>query len=517
VKIAQKLTVLTLLILLLTGTLTGCTFAPATLTPPPTPTPSPVTLTYPGEDWGYPSPLGFYPRGPGYLRMSFLFDTLTWKDENGIIPWLADSWQVSEDGTRWTFKLHPGVKWHDGEPLTADDVAFTFDYLKAYQQSFKWFVAVSKVTRTEVVDDLTIVIETEKPVAGFLVDVAGSVPIMPRHIWEDVQDPARFAGEQATVGTGPFTLVEYNKEEARYIYQANPDYFKGKPMIDQLVFIKVQDEATALKTGTVDAASFWGKEIDVVKEIENDPNFQYIDGPSYWVLQIIFNSARSPLDQVEFRQAIVHAVDRAKIVEQVTHGGAIVANLGIVSPNSEWYNPNLPVYEYDPEKAQNMLEQIGAAGTNLTLITTGGFAREAELIKADLEQVGLGVEIKTGDRGTIDGLLREGNFDLAINGHGGIANPTILNNPTWPAAIYHNEAYDALFAEQGATVDEAQRRELVWQLQQMLVEDLPVLTIYHPRMWCVYNPDKLDTWFYTPSGIATGIPIELNKLIFLER
>ncbi|RJS84787.1 peptide ABC transporter substrate-binding protein, partial [Methanophagales archaeon] len=94
----------------------------------------------PGGDWGYPSPFGFYPRGPGYIRMSFGFDTLTWKDQDGaVIPWLADSWEKSDDGKAWTFHLHEGVKWHDGEPFTAKDVQFTFDYIKKHKTSFKWF------------------------------------------------------------------------------------------------------------------------------------------------------------------------------------------------------------------------------------------------------------------------------------------------------------------------------------------------------------------------------------------
>ncbi len=511
-------TIFLLVIAALLGLASGCG---RTSSPSPTNTPSPIppslTLTLPGQDWGYPSPATFYPRGPGYIRMSFLFDTLTWKDENGIIPWLADDWEVSEDGTQWTFTLHPGVRWHDGQPLTAGDVAFTFEYMKEHVDAFKWFAIVEKVERAETVDDHTVVLHLKEPIAGFLVDVAGTVPIIPQHIWEGVADPAKFTGQEAVVGSGPFRLVEYVKEEGRYIYEANPDYFKGAPLVDRLVFIEVQDEAMALKTGTVDAGFFWGKEIDAVRELEADPDLAVIEGPSFWVLQVVFNTEKPPFDNVEFRRAIAHAIDRSQIVEQVTHNGAVVANLGVLSPETDWYNPDLPTYEYDPSLSREILDDLGVNDLRITLLTTGQFAREAELIKADLEQVGIEVEIQSADWGTIDGLLKEGQFDLVLSGHGGIANPSILQSPTWPATVYRNEEYDRLFEEQSRTIDEEERRALVWQLQQVIADELPVLTLYHPKIWCVYNPAKLDTWFYTPGGIAVGIPTEQNKLVFLER
>jgi len=501
--------------------LAGCqpVSAPATPTPAqePTATSSPVVVTYPGDDWGYPSPFTFYPRGPGYLRMSFIFDTLTWKDEQGVISWLADSWEVSEDGTKWTFRLHPGVKWHDGEDVTVEDVAFTFEYFKGHRADFKWSSPVEKVIRTEIIDEQTCALHLTEPIAGFLVDVAGSIPIIPKHIWKDVEDPAKFTSPKAVVGTGPFMLEEYSKEEGRYVYRANPDYFKGKPKVDMLAFIKVNDPALALKTGTVDAASFWSKEIEAVKNLQAESQFKTIEGPSFWVLQIIFNAQRPPFNKVEVRRAIAHAINRDQIVEKVTHGGAIVANLGIMSPKTDWYDPNLPTYDYAPEKAREMLSQAGVEDLSLTILTTGSFAREAELIKADLKEVGIQAEVKAADRSTVDGLLREGQFDLAVSGHGAIANPSFLSSPTWPAAVWKNEEYDTLFAEQACTVNEAKRRQFVWQLQQILADDLPVLTLYHPKMWCVYDPAKLDTWFYTAGGISIGIPIELNKLVFLER
>jgi peptide/nickel transport system substrate-binding protein len=477
------------------------------------------TLTLPGDDWGYPSPFAFYSRGPGYIRMSMVFDTLTWKDEAGVIPWLAEEWTVSEDGTEWTFTLVPDVTWHDGEPLTTDDVAFTFEYFRklsdAHQAALKWSWPVGKIESAEAVDEKTVVLNLTDAIAGAHEGLIGSLPIIPKHIWENVDDPTKLTSEDAIIGSGPFKLLEYSKEEARYVYEANVDYFQGAPTVDELTFIKVENQALALETDTTDYASFWGKEIEAVKAFQGKELYGIIDGPSFWVLQTVFNTQRPPFDDVELRRAVAHAIDRQQIVDQVTHGGAIVASLGILSPFTDWHNPDLPAYEHDPERAKAMLVEAGATDMSLTLITTAGFAREAELVQADLEALGIEVEVQTGDYSTIDGLLREGNFNLAINGHGGIANPAMLETPTWPAQTYTNAAYDEIYQQQAATIDEEQRHELVWELQEIIAQDLPVLTLYHPKMWTVYDASVLDSWFYTQDGVGFGIPISMNKLIFL--
>jgi peptide/nickel transport system substrate-binding protein len=501
--------------------------APAATEHPPT-SPSlsteAKTLTLPGEDWGYPSPFAFYSRGPGYIRLSLLFDTLTWKDQDGVIPWLADEWTVSDDRTAWTFTLHPNVTWHDGRPLTAEDVAFSFEYFRnlsgARQGALRWSWPVGKIDAAKAVDEETVILRLREPVAGAHESLIGTLPIIPKHVWEGVDDPAKMMSPEAVVGSGPFTLLDYSKEEARYVYQANADYFLGAPTVERLTFIRVENQALALETGTTDWASFWGKEIEAVQAFDGGEAYGLVDGPSFWVLQMIFNTQRAPFDDIELRRAVAHAIDRQQIVDQVAHGGAVVANPGILSPFTDWYNPHLRAYEHDPERARAMLEEAGATNLSPRLITTADFSREAELVQADLEalggpSVGIEVEVQIGDYSTVDGLLREGNFDLAINGHGGISNPAMLVRPTWPAQTYDNATYDDLYQQQAAAVDEEQRRELVWQLQEIVAEDLPVLTLYHPKMWTVYDASVLDTWFYTQGGVGFGIPISMNKLIFL--
>jgi len=488
-----------------------------------------------GADWWYPSPFTFYPRGPGYSRMSLLFDTLTWKDANGVIPALADGWEVSDNGETWTFYLDRNARWHDGELFTADDVDFTFEYLEDHASEFKWFDAISYIDDVKVIDDYTVVIDLNAPMASFLVDIAGNIPILPEHIWEDVSDPLTFKTDDAVIGTGPLKLVEYDSTTSSYQYEANYDYYDGKLRVDEFISMDVSNTAAALQAHDVDEVSFWGSEISAVQEFEDDPDFEIITGPSFWVLQVIFNCEKYPNNISEFRQAIAHGIDRDEIVSQVLGGGGISANTGIMHPDSIWYNPDCTVYEYNTDTANDILDSLGftekdsdgirqyPAGADRTgnvefeLYTLSKFKDEAKLIHDDLAVIGIKIDVKTSDWGTIDSKLKDGNFDVVISGHGGIANPQIMRIPDWPATTYQSDDYDSIFAAQEVEMDLDERKELVNQLQEMFAEDLPVYALYHPYMWCVYDHEVLDTWFYTRDGIAIGIPLELNKLVFLAR
>lgn len=487
-----------------------------TETPAATATPQePVRLVMPGDDWGYPSPFAFYTRGPGYLRMSYLFDTLVWKDRNGYIPWLAEKWELADDGMTWTFHLRSGVRWHDGQPLTAEDVAFTFLYFKdkTVQGMVKWGWPVQKVASAKVADSgKAVVIRMEAPTAGLMTDLFGSLPIIPKHIWADVEDPLQKLDAEAVIGSSLFKLREYSKEEGRYVYEANPDFFLGKPAVDELIFIKVSDPALALLAGEVDEASFSGSGIASVRELQDKPEFKIVEGPSDWTLKLYFNTKREPLDQKAVRQAIAYAINRQEIVEKAQMGGAIVASLGVLSPGSYWHNPNLPTYPHDPAKAQQMLAEAEIAPFGVTLLTTETYIREAELVRTHLQAIGIEVTVKTGDRTTVDQMLNEGNFDLLITGHGGTANPD-QENPSVDA-VWSNADYAAAYAQLVATVDDAQRREYSWKMQEITAEELPVLALWHPLMWEVYRPGKAEP-FFTPEGVDGGIPSANNKLMFM--
>ena len=172
-------------------------------------------------DWGFPSPYAHYSRGPGYVRMSFVFDTLVWKDDEGYLPALAEDWEYLEDENAYSFDLREGVTWHDGEKFTADDVVFTVDYIQDHP--YQW-VDSGIIDRAEAAGDYSVKLYLSEPYAPFMDLVACTLPILPEHVWDGVSDPANFRDDEALIGSGPFKLSDYNRAQGTYLYEAYEDY-----------------------------------------------------------------------------------------------------------------------------------------------------------------------------------------------------------------------------------------------------------------------------------------------------
>ena len=169
-----------------------------------------------GGPWGYPSPFA-YSKGPGLVHDLFLFDTLLWKDSTGkAIPWLAASWQRSPDAKEWRITLRDGIKWHDGQLLTADDVVFTLDYVtKGPGRAAPGLVRLPEIAEAVADGPTGVVIRLTRPFAPFEV-LLGRLPIIPRHVWADVSDPAKFQGAAAVMGSGPYKLDAYDPATNSY-------------------------------------------------------------------------------------------------------------------------------------------------------------------------------------------------------------------------------------------------------------------------------------------------------------
>ncbi len=271
-------------------------------------------------DWGPPSPYLFYPRGPGYVLTSFIFDTLVWKDSHDVIPWLAVSWQ-HPNATTWVFRLRRGVYWQDGEPLTARDVVFTFRYVM--EHGWVWRNISSIVASVYAPDDYTVVVKLRKPYPFFLEDIASTLFILPEHVWRDVTNPYAFRSRKAFIGSGPYRLVEY-KPQRYYLFEANEGFWLGKPVYKYVKvvatgFSNPQSEAEALKEGRVDTAVFMGKAYRVVKMLEKSmgSRVRVLQGPMYWVLFLGFNLDKWPYNVTLFRRAIAYSLSLTELIERV--------------------------------------------------------------------------------------------------------------------------------------------------------------------------------------------------------
>jgi peptide/nickel transport system substrate-binding protein len=493
-----------------------------------------LTLSW-WTDIGYPSPFAFIPLGPGgVVRVSLLFDTLTWKDEHGIIPWLAEKWQISGDGLEYVFTLRPNVPWHDGHPLTADDVAFSFMYYR--QHAFPWGSS-DMVERAEASDARTVHVHLNRPFAPFLENVAGVLPILPKHIWEPVSDPLKFATPDAVIGSGPFKFGSYKEGAGEYQFDAHAAYFHGRPVVDTLryVVVPLAQGVVGLQTHAADA--ILTIDYDVMTAFGQGPHYRTLQTPPFSVMRLIFNVDRPPFDRKPFRQAIAYALDRQQIGERVIHGNVTLGNPGVIPPGSPWYNPDVPHYPFDPARARAMLDGLGyrVNASGIRTMPDGSplavdfladpAAADGEIVRLMLKDVGIDLRTITADPKTRTDIQKTRRFDMALTSHIGVGgDPDFLRrwyanqayNSFEDGNVLHSDEFTRLANQQVAEQDVTRRKALVNQMQAVLAEELPTLPLYHRPFYWLYDPSAYQGWFNTWGGIMDGIPLVDNKLAFLS-
>jgi peptide/nickel transport system substrate-binding protein len=204
------------------------------------------------------------------------------------------------------------------------------------------------------------------------------------------------------------------------------------------------------------------------------------------------------LQDLAVRQAIAYAIDRADLIDKVARGAGIVANAGYTPVESIWYNPEVKSYDHDPEKAKELLD---GKTYDLTLVigSSNNEVRIAELIKLNLAEVGINLTVESFDTKTRDAMVKSGDYQLLITGHGGWGNdPDVLRDYYANGAIpgYNNQEINRLAAEQLLATDQEQRATLIDELQSAIAEDLPMLPLYNTKDESVYRPAKYDGWTY---------------------
>ncbi|WP_374019109.1 ABC transporter substrate-binding protein [Paenibacillus thiaminolyticus] len=482
------------------------------------------------QDSGYPSPFAFKPSGPGgYLRNSFLFDTLTWKDDTGIIPWLAASWKVSEDGLRYTFTLERDVTWHDGTALSAEDVVFTFEYFKTHP--FPWTGDLSQIKSVTSMGEGTVEFQLNNKYAPFLTDLVGIVPIIPKHVWEKVSDPIAYRDPSTLVGTGPFTLKQYDEKSGQYWFTANESYFKGSVNVKDVAYIDVKNKVLSLQKNEINAASTLSYQ--EAEQLQKE-GFQMMKSePTGSAVRIVFNLDHPQLKDKRLRQALAYALDRAEMASKIAGGTPIPGSGGIIPPDSPWYNDKVKTYEYNTGKAEQMLDELGygkdenGVRQDLKLsVIVSSTSKEAQMMKEMLKKVGIELNIQQVDGATFTSAMGENKYDMALTGHIGLSgDPDFLrlwflgkasNSFAARGSSFDHPQFQQLAQEQLQELDTAARKQIVGEIQMILSEELPTLVLYHRPFYFLYKEAEFDRWFNTYGGIADGIPLWDNKAAFID-
>ncbi|MGH4125413.1 MAG: ABC transporter substrate-binding protein [Clostridium sp.] len=479
-----------------------------------------TVLKLEGGDWGNLTPYSHYSRGPGAYKMRLIFDSLLERGDKGLIPWIAEKWEVSPDGKEYTFMLKNNVKWHDGKELTAEDVKFSLEYFAKHSPVSDSLNVKGKsfVKKAEVLDKNKIKITMEKPNATTL-DRMADIRIIPKHIWEKVEDPKKFNKPEALIGCGPYKLDQYIKEQGAYKFSAFKDYWGPKPKVDVLQFIPVSDAVLAFDKGEIDITNITP---DILPKYENNKKFVVKQNPAFWGYRLIFNMEKKPeFKTKELRQAICYAIDKQELIEKVARGAAKAASAGYLPEDHLWYNNDVKHYDFNLDKAKKLLNN---KKHNFTLLVSNSKPelRIAELIKINLEKVGINLIVKSVDMKTRDASVKSKDYEMVLNGHGGWGNDADIlrtiyssdkkakNSSSLPG--YNNEKINELSQKQLVEMNEANRKDIIFQMQKEIAEEVPQIPIYNTTEYTVYKPEKYDGWRY----MFNHHELTHNKLSYLE-
>lgn len=455
-----------------------------------------------GGDFGIPNPFKHHIRGPGIFKCHLLYDSLLEKDESGLIPWLAESYEVSEDGKTLKFTISKDAKWHDGKPLTVDDVIFTFNYYEEHTPvvDYTHVAGDSIIENIEKTGDDEITIRLKNYGNTHLEKIA-TTRIIPKHIWEGVEDPIAYEGEGYIVGSGPYRMTHYSPEQGSYRFEAVEDYFRFKPAAKALEWIPVSDIVLSFNNEEIDLAQI---SPDLLSNYENKEEYTTLIVHSLHNYRLMMNADKvEEFKDVNVRKAIAYAIDRNNLVEKIERGFGTVGNMGYLLPTHDMYNPNVEQYEHDLEKAKELLE---GKEIEVTILTSDKpkEIKISELIKLDLEEIGIKASISSVDMKTRDQALVDGNYEMCMVIFGGMGSDAdMLRNNYYSGSAgrlakwYKNDELDQLLMAQSSEANYESRKEMVFKAQEIIADEVPVILLYGNHDINVYRPEKYDGWMTT--------------------
>ena len=434
-----------------------------------------------------------------------LFVTLAGYDSTlAPVPYLAHEWHWSEDRRVLTFTLLESLRWHDGRPTTARDVAFTLDAARDPATGYPRYADLADVTEVRVLDDLTVAVRFVRPQPRFPL-VLCELPIVPAHLLAGVarRSMRQAAFNLSTVGNGPFRFVE-RRAGQRWIFERNPQFpaaMGGPPRIGRLV-VAIVDEATTKFAGLV------GGDLDVAgiapsmaSLIRDDPALRVLDYPQLFSYAVVFNVRKPPFDDVRIRQAVGLAIDRRRIVEAALAGFGTPAG-GPVSPAHPYAAP--VSLRQDTTLADSLLDaggwrrgpsgwrERGGRRLGFDLLTVGSADNAVEqLMQADLAAVGIRMEIRQREMGAFlaEARASEKHFDALFTGVPGDVSLSYLSSMydsrlaggALDYGAYHTPELDSLLARARTAPSAAAARQAWLAVQAVLAAATPAAWVYHAR------------------------------------
>lgn len=468
--------------------------------------------------------LGIVQNAPTQLVAGNIYEGLLRYDENiHAQPQLAQSWTVSEDGLTYTFRLKPNVKWHDGHDFTADDVVFSADdFLRKTHARLRANLAV--VESIKAIDPLTVEFKLKHPFGPFIVLFeTGTMPMLPKHIYEGT-DYLNNPANNTPIGTGPYKFKEWIK--GSYIHlEANENYHEPNlPSIQNIYFHIIPDAASraaAFESGKVDLVPGGSVEFFDVERLAQLPGAAVTDkgweffSPHSWLW---LNNRTPPMDNVKFRQAVMHAIDRPAMAKLAWYGFAKPAT-GPFNSHIKFYSDQTKQYPRDINKAKALLKEAGYDGKPLRLLPLPygeSWQRQAEIVRQNLQQAGIKIEMVATDVAGWNQRCNDWDFDIAFTyvyqygepalgvARNYVSSQIAKGSPFNNVAGYVNPKIDELFEAGDKEIDPVKRAEIYLQAQQILLEDVPVAWLHEINFPTLYRT-KLDNLINSGIGLNDSL------------
>lgn len=447
----------------------------------------------------------FYNTTNGYESYSTaqVYDTLVKKDADGkIAPSLADSWDINDDGTQYTFHLHPGVKFSDGSDLKASDVVYSMN--QAINSAYTSWIYEPLVASCEATDDTTVVLTLNKASASFLDYLSNPMyfAVLSESACTEMGDDYGTAADKI-VGTGPYIVTSWNPGES-VVYEANDDYFEGAPAIKNAELKQITDSNTAviaLQTGELSA---YFDDIPGVSydDIKNTDSLNLVDYPSSIYFEVIMNCETGIFSDATVRQAVAYAVDRENML---TVGAESIGTVADYPGDRDGYTAGDPEledtwYGLDMDKAKELISDAGVEGESVVIKTYSDdpYPALATVLQNALTDIGLKATVSQMERSSmIDEVLDKGDYDIAICRwaagttdmdeimSGSLSTASIGSPGNW--SRYSNPDMDDILTKAGSESDEEVRKELYTQAIEIFDQDVPQIPLYYPNGSRAYN------------------------------
>lgn len=428
----------------------------------------------------------------GAIMLNPIYDPLYVIDVNETRYYLAESYNVSEDGKEITVKLRDGLKWHDGEPITADDMIYTMDVCADTNNGASNTNAViinDEKVAYEKVDDLTVKITL--PVASVSYpDLLGSLELIPKHVFEGNTSIVGLEENMSGIGSGSYKVAEF-KQDQYLLLEKNEDYYLGAPSIDTVTFKIISDlsaQEVALMNGEVNFMEL--ASAPAVEKYAADPNYTVVKYPEGRVNIMGVNKFCPTFEDPRVVQAIFAAMNRDEIIAGAYGTGmAEPANTCFSNVNT-FYDSTVEGYTQDIEKAKELVKEAGLEGKTMTLYFNSERAymkESAQIIQQQLKNVGINLDvIPLESSGFFEKVFgTDSDYELYLNGYGAVGDPdkvvSGMYNGTWGVNLGISDELADLWKESRTVFDEAERKELCKKIQEMTRDEYTCYPIAYPN------------------------------------